>query len=62
MMNKKQITRIEAENLVKKIGVLNSEIQHKAKEMQILFRLSNKQNIFMTYSLNDHIKNYFIVE
>ncbi len=58
----KQITRIEAEDLVKKIGVLYSEIQHKPKEMQILFRLSNKKNIFMTYNVNDHIKNYFIVE
>lgn len=61
-MNKKKITRIEAEDLVEKIGVLKSEIQHKPREMHIILRLSNNQNIFMTYNLIDHIKNYFIVE
>lgn len=61
-MNKKQISRIEAENLISRIGVLHSKIQYKQKEMHILFRLSNQQNFFMTYDLNNHNKNYFIIE
>jgi len=61
-MNKKEISRIEAENLIKKIGVLHSEVQYKHKEMQILFRLSNQQNFFMIYNFNDHHKSYYIFE
>lgn len=62
MKNKKQISRIEAEDLISRIGVLNSKIQYKQKEMHILFRLTNQQNFFMTYNLNTHSKNYFVVE
>ncbi len=61
-MNKKQISRIEAEDLIRKMGVLHSEVQYKHKEMQIIFRLSNRQDFFMTYNFNNHHKNYYIVE
>ncbi len=61
-MKKRQITRFEAEDLIKKMEVLYSEIQCKQKEMQILFRLSNSKQFFVIYNLSSHNKSYYIVE
>lgn len=56
----KQITRIEAENLFKKLKVVSTNIEQNQEEMQIIMNLSNNCAFMLKYNLHDHEKKYFL--
>lgn len=56
----KEISRREAEALVRKARVVSSDVVQSAKEMRVTLVLDDDTSFLVRYDLKDHAKSYFL--
>lgn len=55
----KQITRQQAERMIKKASVVTSQIEQDQEQLKVLIKLANNHACLVTYNLQNQEKLYF---
>ncbi len=58
----KEITREQADNLVKIHSVQNTSVKQTGKGLQVLITLANNHNITVVYNTADHKELYYVTK